>query len=82
MPFQQVRQGRGVLTRWFGKANKKESVKDPGRGAAWLARLLGVQEVVGSNPVAPIDGSLCSVFLYDKTRMGLGQLSWKQSGSN
>ena len=24
-----------------------------GRGAAWLARLLGVQEVAGSNPVAP-----------------------------
>src|SRR5262249_32968811 len=25
-----------------------------GRGAAWLARLLGVQEVVGSNPAVPI----------------------------
>ncbi len=24
-----------------------------GRGAAWLARLLGVQEVVGSNPAVP-----------------------------
>ena len=63
MPFQQVRQGRGVLTRWFGKANKKESVKDPGRGAAWLARLLGVQEVVGSNPVAPILSDLGRKFL-------------------
>src|SRR5262245_42425722 len=26
-----------------------------GRGAAWLARLLGVQEVVGSNPAVPTD---------------------------
>ena len=26
-----------------------------GRGAAWLARLNGVQEVAGSNPVAPND---------------------------
>src|SRR5262245_32320492 len=25
----------------------------PGRGAVWLARLNGVQEVAGSNPVAP-----------------------------
>ena len=25
-----------------------------GRGAAWLARLTGGQEVAGSNPVAPI----------------------------
>jgi hypothetical protein len=25
----------------------------PGRGAAWLARLTGGQEVAGSNPVAP-----------------------------
>ena len=27
--------------------------KDSGRGAAWLARLLGVQEVPGSNPGGP-----------------------------
>jgi hypothetical protein len=27
---------------------------NPGRGAAWLARLTGGQEVAGSNPVAPI----------------------------
>ena len=26
---------------------------DSGRGAAWLARLLGVQEVPGSNPGGP-----------------------------
>ena len=26
----------------------------PGRGAVWLARLNGVQEVGGSNPLAPI----------------------------
>ena len=26
---------------------------DSGRGAVWLARLNGVQEVAGSNPVAP-----------------------------
>ena len=26
---------------------------DSGRGAAWLARLTGGQEVAGSNPVAP-----------------------------
>jgi hypothetical protein len=29
------------------------AVTGPGRGAVWLARLNGVQEVAGSNPVAP-----------------------------
>ena len=29
--------------------------KQSGRGAAWLARLNGVQEVGGSNPLAPTD---------------------------
>ena len=28
-------------------------LKASGRGAAWLARLLGVQEVPGSNPGGP-----------------------------
>jgi hypothetical protein len=28
-------------------------IGDSGRGAAWLARLLGVQEVPGSNPGGP-----------------------------
>lgn len=28
--------------------------KTSGCSAAWLARLLGVQEVVGSNPASPI----------------------------
>ncbi len=28
--------------------------RHPGRGAAWLARLTGGQEVGGSNPLAPI----------------------------
>jgi hypothetical protein len=28
-------------------------MKRSGRGAAWLARLLGVQEVPGSNPGGP-----------------------------
>ena len=31
-----------------------------GRGAAWLARLLGVQEVAGSNPVAPTNALLAA----------------------
>ena len=30
-------------------------LKDTGRGAAWIARLLGVQEVGGSNPLAPTE---------------------------
>ena len=32
-----------------------------GRGAAWLARLLGVQEVPGSNPGGPTSESLKSI---------------------
>ena len=29
------------------------SIPEPGRGAAWIARLTGGQKVAGSNPVAP-----------------------------
>ena len=32
---------------------KASTIKDSGCGAAWLARLLGVQEVPGSNPGSP-----------------------------
>jgi hypothetical protein len=32
-------------------------LKSSGRGAAWLARLLGVQEVPGSNPGGPTNKS-------------------------
>ena len=42
------------------------SFEDSGRGAAWLARLLGVQEVAGSNPVAPILAGLNRKFLLGK----------------
>jgi hypothetical protein len=37
-------------------------MKNSGRGAAWLARLLGVQEVPGSNPGGPTKNSFyCNV---------------------
>jgi hypothetical protein len=36
---------------WCGKLMEKPRLS--GRGAAWLARLLGVQEVPGSNPGGP-----------------------------
>ena len=39
-----------------------------GRGAAWLARLTGGQEVAGSNPVAPIFLSRCRIDGYDTFR--------------
>jgi hypothetical protein len=35
------------------------SPERPGRGAVWLARLNGVQEVAGSNPVAPTLQTAC-----------------------
>jgi hypothetical protein len=36
------------------KDNRKTStIENSGCGAAWLARLLGVQEVPGSNPGSP-----------------------------
>ena len=41
----------------------RQSTKDTsGRGAAWLARLLGVQEVAGSNPVAPTSLTVNQIF--------------------
>jgi hypothetical protein len=39
------------------------SAAPTGRGADWIARLLGVQEVAGSNPVAPIYRTEDSAFL-------------------
>jgi hypothetical protein len=40
---------------------KIREFKFSGRGAAWLARLHGVQEVAGSNPVAPTDYKPCRI---------------------
>ena len=37
----------------LGRPGSKTSAAQSGRGADWIARLLGVQEVAGSNPVAP-----------------------------
>src|SRR5579863_9659978 len=42
--------------RWFQKdfgVRRVVDYRNSGRGAAWLARLLGVQEVPGSNPGGP-----------------------------
>jgi hypothetical protein len=44
-------------------------MKRSGRGAAWLARLLGVQEVPGSNPGGPTKANSFN-------RLALGILPW------
>ena len=40
-------------TEWYRGPAPDATLEDSGRGAAWLARLLGVQEVPGSNPGGP-----------------------------
>ncbi len=43
----------------------------PGRGAAWLARLTGGQEVGGSNPLAPIGETIFQQRLTSQLGVGL-----------
>ena len=42
-----------VRTRLNPREQSTRVLSEAGRGAAWLARLTGGQEVAGSNPVAP-----------------------------
>ena len=47
-----IRYTSGALRGW-----KRQFRAESGRSAAWLARYLGVVEVVGSNPAGPIFSS-------------------------
>ena len=57
-PTSRPRIARYFRIRVFGRAEERTDnscgiLDVSGRGAAWLARLLGVQEVPGSNPGGP-----------------------------
>jgi hypothetical protein len=43
---------------WNAGSDRSDGQNISGRGAVWLARLNGVQEVAGSNPVAPTSQGL------------------------
>ena len=49
-----LKPGRESAILSLGGPSDKLGSDPSGRGADWLARLLGVQEVAGSNPVVPI----------------------------
>ena len=46
-----------------------------GCGAAWLARLLGVQEVVGSNPASPTNPFFFQIRRISGARPGSLQIN-------
>src|SRR5207249_12147455 len=48
-----VAMGGRLPTMGLNRGRPLGGFRRPGRGAVWLARLNGVQEVAGSNPVAP-----------------------------
>src|SRR5205807_3441748 len=53
-----------------GRASTYNSRRS-GRGAVWLARLNGVQEVAGSNPVAPTNARAAVAISYGGSRFSL-----------
>jgi hypothetical protein len=55
----------------------KADVGGSGRSAAWLARLLGVQEVVGSNPAGP---TILQKKPFGETVEGLSRFQFKSCG--
>src|SRR6516162_3776512 len=68
-----------VTIRWTGFGQSS------GRGAVWLARLNGVQEVAGSNPVAPtsqgLSGQRVLTALVFARKSGCRKLCRKPLGS-
>ena len=64
-----IRYTSGALRGW-----KRQFRAESGRSAAWLARYLGVVEVVGSNPAGPIFcfiNEIQGLFLFSMIKVAL-----------
>src|SRR6266550_6423636 len=68
------------FTRAAANPGSRYHQRSTGRGAAWLARLSGGQEVPGSNPGAPTREKPRSGGLLVPSAAILGLLSWTRSG--